>query len=69
MQIWPDGSGQYSASETVNTKQRDGIKYWLILATLACKLSVHYSILHVKTDNLNVMSKCSKSPTETAILL
>lgn len=58
MQIWPDGSDQYSASETVNTTQRDGVKYGLILAT-----RVHDSIQHGKTDHLNVRRKY---PTETA---
>lgn len=59
MQIWPAGSDQYSASETVKAKQRDGIKYWVILASLSCKLSAQsqYSIQHIKTEHLNVMSQ------------
>lgn len=51
MQIWPAGSDQYSASETVKAEQRDGIKYWVILATLSCNLSVQCSIKHPARKN------------------
>lgn len=51
MQIWPAGSDQYSASETVKAKQRDGIRYWVMLASLSWDLSAQCSILHPAHKN------------------